>query len=438
MRGGLSPATQRVPAFVLALAIAALVGDGPAFGSPQAGAARSAAETTPPPTVALRLKETTILAPAAPNAVRAGTKCDSSGDVFLRFAYFDPVRARVDADSGVSEVIPESKRIVAYGQSPLSTTDYPNSNLRSFNVTPRGAVHALISTRRNPSDGEPRPALEYYVERFKDDGTTDSINHIEAPPGAARWFPDLLAAFGDGNLLIAGTVSGSTDPDHPSASSWRPFTAMYDPTGRFIRELTLPDDIVNDFADVKGSVQQDTKAVAPTPAANVGAPSAAADKAPSVAGAERQTPSSQVSKPREFFDVSITTGGLVSAADGNVWILRASDPLRLYAVSSAGEVVKHFQFSAPGAGLKPFEFGFAGPEQIFFEFAHFAGGPGGPSGPSRLLGVFNTVSERFETLYALPGTEKGSRFLACSDQRGGFLYLGGTPDNHLAVYDYVP
>ena len=45
-------------------------------------------------------------------------------------------------------------------------------------------------------------------------------------------------------------------------------------------------------------------------------------------------------------------------------------------------------------------------------------------------------SEQFNALYTLPSTEKGSGVMACSDGRGGFTYLGSTPDNHLALFDY--
>lgn len=435
-----SRAANGISTFVLVVAIATFLGDRPTIASPQARAPKSGAETESPPTVTLRLRETTVLASPAPNAFAAGNRCDSSGDVFVRLGLFDPTRIGVQIDPAVSEVIPESKRIVTYGNSPpLSSSDYPSSTLRSFNVTPAGAVYALITARPKPSSESPSPVREYYVEGFKDDGTTASITHIEAPPGATHWSANLLDAFHDGSLLIAGTVSRGSGSEQPSASSWRAFTAIYDPSGRFVREVTLPGDVVNDLAGDNGSVQQGIKkGEAPTPAGKVGEPLDAADKAQSVAGAQTQAVPTRLPKAGESFDLSVATGDVVSGPDGNLWILRASDPLRLYAVSSAGEVVRHFQFSPPAPGLKPFDFGFTGPEQIFFKFVHFAGSSGPSSGSPNVLGVFNAVSERFDALYALPDTEKGFRVLACSDGHGGFLYLGGTADNHLAVYDYVP
>jgi hypothetical protein len=101
--------------------------------------------------------------------------------------------------------------------------------------------------------------------RFKDDGTPDSITHIDMPPGAAHWFANLLGIFLDGNFLIAGQTSATADG--PSAGSWRPFTGIYDASGRFVSEVTLPDDVVNeDVEKTAGSPQQSAGAAAPTPA----------------------------------------------------------------------------------------------------------------------------------------------------------------------------
>ncbi|HKS82300.1 MAG TPA: hypothetical protein VJR23_12420 [Candidatus Acidoferrales bacterium] len=296
----------------------------------------------------------------------------------------------------------------------------------------------MIFTRRDPSDGGARPAPEYYIERFKDDGTTDSITRIAPPPGSTHWFADLMSVFPDGDFLIAGTAT-SDSGDRPSAGSWRPFTAIYDPHGRFVSEVKLSDDVVNDEAPASGPPHKAVNPPGTPPPATKGtqAPVGAKVVSPSPQP-EAQATSTEQSKPHEFFEAAISTGDVVSGPDGNIWILRASDPLRLYAVDSSGEVVKHFQFSAPAKGLKPFSFSFAGPDVIFFDFAHFDVDQTPSSGPSEILGLFNTVSERFDGLYTLPNTQKGLHIPACGDRHGGFLYLGRTSDNHLAVFDYAP
>ncbi|MGH9781332.1 MAG: hypothetical protein ACRD33_05880 [Candidatus Acidiferrales bacterium] len=415
MRWNRSRALQGPLLSVSMLAIAALLGARPALGAPQAAAAGSGAQAELPPVETLHLQDTTVFAAAAPNAYRSGTQCDSEGDAFVQVASLAGVPLRLAPSSSVSEVIPGHKRIVEYGKSPLSESDYPHARVSSFGVLPNGELYALIFTRRDPSKEKPRPEPEYYVERFKDDGTRDSITPIHAPPGVAHWLADLLAPFPDGNFLIAGI--STTTKEQPGASSWEPFTAVYDQTGRFLREVTLPHDIANNFNE-----------------GDAGKPTAAAR-------AKAQASPTQASKPRQFFEVAISTGGVVSGPDENAWILRASDPVRLYAVNSAGQVVEHFQFSPPAPGLTPFEFGFAGPGLIFVDFSRPPGSPTGPtaaSGPSELVGVFNTVSQRFDALYTLPEeVDKSFSNLACSDGNGGFLYFGSTHDRHLAVFDYA-
>lgn len=431
---------QGLRVLLLLLSAAAVVStfaDVPAYGNPQTGASEPSATAELPAIVALRLKDTTVLASAAPNAYGPGTTCDSGGDVFFELVYYDPAQMRVAAGAAISEITPDSKSTMEYGTSALSASDYPNSRLLSFSVTPKGAVSALIFARRDPSNGGPRPAPEYYFERFKDDGTTDSITRVTPPPGATHWFADLMSVFPDGNFLIVGTSSGDSG-DLPGAGSWRPFTAIYDPHGRFVREVNLPDDVVNHEAPVGGSPHKAINAPTTTPPATTVTQSPGGAKVESPPQQETQASSTQQSKPHDFFEVEISTGDVANGPDGNVWVLRASDPLKLYAVDSSGEVIKHFQFSPPARGLKPFSFSFTGPDMIFFNFAHFAVNSTPSPGPSEILGLFNTVSERFEGLYTLPNTQKGLHVPACGDRHGGFLYLGRTADKHLAVFDYQP
>lgn len=420
-----SPALKSVALSLATLAIG-FVGNAPAFAQPQATGTGSASTSLPAP-VALRLQGTTQLDSIAPNASLAGAKCDANGNVFVRFGNYDFVGQHMQLDSAISEVIPESKRVVIHRVPALSSSDYPNSKLMSFGVSLDGVVYALISTRRNASDGEPRPAeYEYYVEQLKEGVSAGSMTHLQTLPGVAHWVPVLLGAFPKGNFLIAGQKS--EDAGRPGPGSWRPFTAIYDSSGRFLIELNLPEDVVNHFSEYTGSAEGTAAAETP-PAKRAGAVQPGASEQ---AGAPAQ--SKQSSKPHEYLGISIRSGGIVSGPDGNLWILRASDPLRLYAVDAAGQVVKHFQLSPPVAGSTP-QFGFAGPEQIFFAFTD-AGGESNPHpGPSEMIGVFDIATEQFNALYTVPRT-KG--FLGCADGRGGFIYVGSSPDRRLALFDYRP
>lgn len=269
MHGGLlRPVLLQIS--ISALTVAGFLWARPVSGGPQAA---TAAQSEPPMTE-LRLKDETTLASQAPNAYRAGAKCDSDGNIFVQVGYYDPARMRMEPVQGISEVIPEDKRVHAYGASPLSQSDYPHASITSFGVSPDGKVYALIRTRSDASSAKPKSTLGYYVERFKNDGTTDAIMPIEAPPGAAHWFADLLSPFSDGSLLVAGTMT--TTAQQPGATSWRPFTAVYDSSGRFIREVTLPADIANESAKGGVPTQEGRGSEMPTPGASGGAASHAA------------------------------------------------------------------------------------------------------------------------------------------------------------------
>ena len=184
MRTTLLRAVRSVLLFVAALVIGALLGDRPAFARPQAGPTGPAVKDEQRAIEQLQLKESTALALAAPNAFGSAAQCDSGGDIFVRLANYNFTSAQMSSDSAVSEIIlDDSKRVVAYGTSPLSPSDYPNSRLKSFSVLPKGVVYALIITRQNPTEGNARPQPVYYVERFKDDGTVG----LERPYRDASW-----------------------------------------------------------------------------------------------------------------------------------------------------------------------------------------------------------------------------------------------------------
>lgn len=393
------------------------LGAPPAIGAPQAATAGPRAQAELPPREALQLQDTTAFAAPAPFMFRAGAQCDSDGHAFVQIVLQPAPGRPPELSPTVFELIPDEKRVVSYGTPQLSEQRYPHATMYSYAVLPDGRLYGLIFTRRTSAEGKPLAGPEYYVERFKHDGTMDSITRVETPPGVAHWYADLLAPFPDGGFLIAGT--STTIKERPGAGAWRPFTAVYDSSGRFVREVALPNDITNNWKEV-GAGNPGRAGKAKAGASPIGAP-----------------------KAQQYFDVAIETGGVASGPDGNVWVLRNTDPIRLYAVDSSGQMVQHFEISPPVPGMTPFNFGFAGPDEIFLEFLSLTGRPGTPSsGPSQLVGVFSTTLRQFEALYTASQESKmaiGKTVgnLACSDGRGGFLYLGSTPDDHIAVFDYT-
>lgn len=144
------------------------------------------------------------------------------------------------------------------------------------------------------------------VDNFAPDGRRDSSVRLESPP--TPFFPSQLAVFHSGDMLISGLQY------HPG---YKASTAIYDPTGRLVKQLVLDGDAeiesaieVGDSKDTRAS-QQHTKAV----------------------------------------DTSVAIAG----DDGLVYLVRATSPATVYAISPAGEVVRKIVVSAPtGKGLPDF------------------------------------------------------------------------------------
>jgi hypothetical protein len=349
-----------------------------------------------PAVQSLELKETIPLAYPSPEGFLAGIKCDRDGNIFVPLAVFNSNGTA--RDSVLLEVLPDSKSTKTFGSQPLSGSEYPNQSIEYFDVDAGGTVYALVQTYENREPGDTRSNPQYFIERFNTDGSTDSVVHLDYPPGAGAVELDVssLGVFGDGDFILAGA-------QWEASATFQPFIAVYSSDGRFIRRVALPDDVPGDRtlkAEHASSSQRDAALLA------------------------------------------VTGGSTVSSPDGNVYLLRNSWPVRLYGIDSAGEVVKHFQLSPPSPGMDVSSMGLAGKDSLLLFFGHPP-----PQQPDEklipisqsLVGVFNTVSGQLDAVYKMP--PKGFRIPACGDQHGGLLYIGNVGNvgsRHLAVFDYGP
>jgi hypothetical protein len=93
-------------------------------------------------------------------------------------------------------------------------------------------------------------------------------------------------------------------------------TAVFDPRGQLLKEVSLPEDITREAA---------TK--------ELGA---------SLSGPTRED---------NALAMSVGKGGAVPGPDGNIYLLRASDPPAVYVISSAGEVIRRVVLHPPAKGL---------------------------------------------------------------------------------------
>ena len=136
------------------------------------------------------------------------------------------------------------------------------------------------------------------VDNFSPNGTRESAVRLDQPP--IRFFPMQIAVFPTGEILVAGLQY------HPG---YKASTAIYDSTGHLLKQLALDGDLEIEHRIDAGD--------------------------PKYAGSEQE-------RNRE-----ISQSLAITADDGLVYLMRATSPATVYAISSAGEVVHKIVVNAP-------------------------------------------------------------------------------------------
>jgi hypothetical protein len=145
-----------------------------------------------------------------------------------------------------------------------------------------------------------------FIDNFAPDGTRESSVALERTP--VPFFPSQLAVFNSGEILVSGSQI---------RSSYKASTAIFDPRGRLVKQLVLDGDVVIESA-ILGS---DTRA-------------------------------------QQQNNNAIGWSMAITGDDGLVYLMRATSPVTVYAISPAGEVVHQIVVRAPsGKASPPYEFG---------------------------------------------------------------------------------
>jgi hypothetical protein len=137
-----------------------------------------------------------------------------------------------------------------------------------------------------------------FIDNFTPDGTRELSVRLEPPP--TPFFPSQLAVFHSGEILVAGLQY------HPG---YKASTAIYDPTGHLVKQLVLDGDVEIERG-LEVSATQDTLA--------------------------RQ-------QHIRAIDQSVALAG----DDGLIYLMRATSPVTVYAISAAGDVIRRIAVSPP-------------------------------------------------------------------------------------------
>jgi hypothetical protein len=256
--------------------------------SPAQNAKPSSATIVPAESSAgMRVKSTAKV--AFTGSVMGRIKCDDSGSIYARL-----VDAETSKQYHGSSFLPV-KKIKQDGTiaSVFSVSgEYPSFKVSDFFIAGDGRV---FQAARSDSEGD------VYVVSFSDSTPAGKAVRLETD----YFIPYQIAVFKSGEFLLSG-ISG----DHNRT----PFTAVFGPNGKLIKSIYEAED-----DDAKQR-------------------------------AEKGESDFRLDQPR-YGNSFVTHGDAVLGSDGNVYLLRASNPALIYVISNRGEVIRKLRIASPSSGL---------------------------------------------------------------------------------------
>ncbi|HEV2233888.1 MAG TPA: hypothetical protein VGV68_10840 [Terriglobia bacterium] len=317
-------------------------------------------------------------------------ECDADGDVYILTAANLQVAQHLGG-MPITRIKPGSSHLTEFD--PASPADYAGYLHRSFYVDPHGAVYTLIEAYKRPLDYNKGPNIpDILVAKYKDDGTVDSVTKLEPPPGP-HLFAYQFAVFPDGSFLLTGNLVSGTPGVSSNLMPTEPFTWIFNRSGAFEAPVKLADDV---HPPDKNWTKEGRK------------------------GGE--------------WVMDIQHSGMLGSIDGTVYLYRASDPVRLYAISSSGSVFREVTIKPPQPGMQPLEASLAGSSQILIQFR----GTPSPNDtrPSPIvLTLANLETGAVAGNYKVPA-DAGTP--ACGGPGGKALFLGLSKQGNMEVNTFVP
>jgi hypothetical protein len=244
------------------------------------------------PRLALSVKEEM---PMAAGLVRylatAPPVCDGAGNIYMQIA--EPAPAE-DLAQPVTKISADGQHLTTFSLNSAPGVS-PKSSIDSFTVTPRGEVFVLAYIGDLPQ-----------FVTFHDDGQFDSTGKLDLEIFSARF-----AVFPTGEFLVRGIKASGP----PGERRLAPFTGLFDRNGRFLKEVTLPDEIPfwsrAEFNDEREFRKQ-----------------------------------SRAANEAMWFSQAF------SADDGNVYMVRPTKPLSVEVVSPNGEIVRRLTLKPPSPSFQ--------------------------------------------------------------------------------------
>jgi len=181
---------------------------------------------------------------------------------------------------------------------PGANPEKPIDLFQDYTISPDGEVFMLVFPHE----------IDRYIFAYKPDGSFHSSVKLDT---GFPWIPTAIAAFPSGGFLIGGLEYAKSDKGKLTQV---PFTGIFSADGRLLKELKLEDD--DDIADFAAS--GDPRVVSP-------------------AGNNR----------------AIEFTKMEAAQDGNIYLMRWTNPAIVYAISAGGSVVRRFLVDPHNSNDRP-------------------------------------------------------------------------------------
>ena len=219
---------------------------------------------------------------ALTGAVFNRAACDEAGNFYLRQVP-DSGSAALIGRQPLLKIRPDGTLANAFKIADVS----PDMTVQDFFVGSESDVYMVASSSARSDATNP-----IYVARFAGNGSLRATTQIASEE---KFTPALMAVFKSGEILLSG-VQGKRHHI--------PFTGVFSPSGKLIRKIFEPED-----EDLRQRAEAGDQRVLSVSAGGGG--NAAAE-----------------------------LGSAVLASDGNVYVMRATAPVLIYAISPVGDVVR--------------------------------------------------------------------------------------------------
>lgn len=229
---------------------------------------------------------------AQPASLQLPVRCDGEGNSYIRFFH---------GTAGLREPIYKFDK-AGVQAAVFSFVSDPEFEPRSaagldFAIDPDGKVYQLVKALSGT-----------FVARFNKAGALESKIKLEMDFNALR-----IGMFDSGDMLISGVERETA----ANLTPHMPLTGLFDPKGKLLRRIVLPEDKAYEEAAARGD--------------------------------------------SDFFDASLGGGGNfaaergreVRASDGNIYLMRWTNPTKVYAISAKGDLVRSFDVDPDMPHKKP-------------------------------------------------------------------------------------